>query len=120
MFVALARLWETVERPGPYLHRSLVNTAVRQLRRHRRETPVSATDPPVARDGAVAPPVEPAGTSTVLARLGRLPPRQRAALVLRFYEDRSEADIADVLGCRPSTVRSLIHRGLHQLRKDLP
>ncbi len=48
-----------------------------------------------------------------------LPYRQRAAIVLRFYSDLSEAEIAEVLGCRPGTVGSLIHRGLERLRRAL-
>jgi RNA polymerase sigma factor (sigma-70 family) len=42
--------------------------------------------------------------------------RQRAAIVLRFYEDLSEAQIAEVLRCRPGTVKSLISRGVEALR----
>jgi DNA-directed RNA polymerase specialized sigma24 family protein len=38
-------------------------------------------------------------------------------LVLRFYDDKSEAETADLLGCRPGTVGSLVHRGLAQLKK---
>ena len=49
-----------------------------------------------------------------------LPDRQRSAIVLRFYEDLPEADIAAALGCRPNTVRTLIHRGLKALRQELP
>ena len=45
------------------------------------------------------------------------PATQRAAVVLRYYEDRSEADIADLLGVRPGTVKSLLHRGLVGLRE---
>ncbi|MGI8983075.1 MAG: RNA polymerase sigma factor [Acidimicrobiales bacterium] len=44
-------------------------------------------------------------------------PRWRAALVLRFYEELPGAQIAPMLGCRPGTVKSLIHRGLAELRK---
>lgn len=54
------------------------------------------------------------------AGLRRLPARQRCALVLRHYEDRSDPDIADILGCTTGTVRSLVSRGLAQLRLDLP
>jgi RNA polymerase sigma factor (sigma-70 family) len=50
--------------------------------------------------------------------LRRLPDRQRIALVLRFYEDLPEREIADLLGCRPGTVKSLIHRGLARVRKE--
>src|SRR4029079_17457318 len=45
-----------------------------------------------------------------------LPIRQRTAIVLRFYEDLSEAQIAEVLKCRPGTVKSLISRGVDSLR----
>lgn len=48
----------------------------------------------------------------------RLPARQRAAIVLRYYNDLPESQIADVLRCRPATVRSLISRGLHALRQS--
>jgi len=53
----------------------------------------------------------------LLDALATLPYRQRAALVLRFYDDLSEADSAVVLGCRPGTVGSLVHRGLAQLKR---
>jgi RNA polymerase sigma-70 factor (sigma-E family) len=49
----------------------------------------------------------------------RLPPRQRAALVLRFYEDLSETQAASILRCRPGTVRSLMSRGMKVLRSEL-
>jgi DNA-directed RNA polymerase specialized sigma24 family protein len=48
-----------------------------------------------------------------------LPRRQRAAVVLRFYEGLPDAEIAAVLGCGASTVRSHISRGLAALRLDL-
>jgi len=46
-----------------------------------------------------------------------LPQRQRAAIVLRYYEDLPESQIADLLRCRPATVRSLVARGLEALRQ---
>ncbi|MER7284090.1 sigma-70 family RNA polymerase sigma factor, partial [Dactylosporangium sp. NPDC000244] len=52
--------------------------------------------------------------------LAALPPRQRAAVVLRFYEDLSEHQAAAVLGCSLGTVKSLTSRGLQRLRRDLP
>ena len=57
------------------------------------------------------------GADEMRDALASLPYRQRAALVLRFYDDLSEADAAAVLGCRPGTVGSLVHRGLAQLKK---
>lgn len=49
-------------------------------------------------------------------RLMQLPGQQRAAVVLRYYEDLDDADIADTLGCRPATVRAHVSRGLAALR----
>jgi DNA-directed RNA polymerase specialized sigma24 family protein len=51
--------------------------------------------------------------------LNRVSTRQRTALVLRYYLDLPEDDIATVLHCRPSTVRSLVQRGLDRLREEL-
>jgi RNA polymerase sigma-70 factor (sigma-E family) len=49
--------------------------------------------------------------------LGQLPPRQRAVIVLRYWEQRSEAETAALLGCSEGTVKSAASRGLHQLRQ---
>src|SRR6266508_4507578 len=54
------------------------------------------------------------------ALLGRLPCRQRAVLVLRYYEDLADAEIATILGCAPATVRSQAARALATLRQALP
>jgi RNA polymerase sigma-70 factor (sigma-E family) len=51
--------------------------------------------------------------------LMRLPARQRTAIVLRFYEDLSDAQTAEVMKCRPGTVRSLVSRGMSTLRNEL-
>jgi RNA polymerase sigma factor (sigma-70 family) len=51
--------------------------------------------------------------------LSRLPRRQRAAVVLRYYEDLPFERIAAVIGCRPATVRSLVHRAIATLRKEM-
>jgi RNA polymerase sigma-70 factor (sigma-E family) len=52
-------------------------------------------------------------------RLAKLPKRQRAVLVLRYYQQLTDAEIADVLGCTPVTVRGYAHRALATLRVDL-
>ena len=56
----------------------------------------------------------------LLDAVARLPYRQRAVVVLRYYADFSERDIADALGCRPGTVKSLASRALDTLRQELP
>jgi len=62
---------------------------------------------------------DPSGTAVeVLAALADLPPRQRAAVVLRYYEGLDAAQIAAVLGCSPVTVRSQLSRALATLRTD--
>ena len=53
----------------------------------------------------------------LLALVDELPYRQKTVLVLRYYCDSSEAEIAAALGCRPGTVKSLAARGLAQLRE---
>ncbi|WP_250574589.1 RNA polymerase sigma factor [Nonomuraea sediminis] len=55
----------------------------------------------------------------MLAALGRLPARQREVLVLRYYLDLSDADIAEVTGLRQSTVRSTASRALERLEREL-
>jgi RNA polymerase sigma-70 factor (sigma-E family) len=55
----------------------------------------------------------------LLTELARLPRRQQAVLVLRYYEGLSDGEIADVLGCRPSTVRGYASRALATLRVEL-
>ena len=109
-FVQLQQRWSTVRRPGAYLRTAVVNGCRGYQRRLRREH-ASYAD---LVSTATLP-----ETPIVLDVLGRLPYRQRAALVLRFYEDWPDDQIAEVLGCRPATVRSLAHRGLEAMRKVL-
>lgn len=52
--------------------------------------------------------------------LGLLGPRARAAVVLRYYEDLPEAEVAEIMGCSIGTVKSLTSRGLSKLRSNLP
>jgi RNA polymerase sigma-70 factor (sigma-E family) len=109
-FVQLHRRWDSVRAPAPYLRTSVVNGCRMHHRRNSREQARFAD--------LVADVVQPE-TPVVLDALAHLPYRQRAALVLRYYEDRPEAEIADLLGCRPATVRSLVHRGLAALREAM-
>ncbi|HEV2360577.1 MAG TPA: SigE family RNA polymerase sigma factor [Acidimicrobiales bacterium] len=109
-FVRLYRHWRTAEHPDRYLRQIVVNECRSHHRRSGRERDRRAmlyvVDSTLDRHG-----VELADI------LLELPYKQRAAIVMRFYSDLSENEIADVLGCRPGTVGSLIHRGLERLRK---
>jgi RNA polymerase sigma-70 factor (sigma-E family) len=107
-FLRVQSRWDAVRDPTAYLRTTVVNACRAHHRRARRER---AHFPDLVVD-AVAP-----ETPIVLDALAGLPYRQRAALVLKFYEDRPEHEIAEVLGCRPGTVRSLVHRGLTTLRR---
>ena len=100
--------------PAGYLRTAVVNRCRSWQRRavlERRHAPV------VGENGSAT--VQPVEVDETLAALSRLRPRQRAALVLRFYADLSEAEIADTLGCRPGTVKSLISRGLAELKETI-
>jgi RNA polymerase sigma factor (sigma-70 family) len=57
------------------------------------------------------------GADELFDVLAALPERQRAAIVLRFWHDLSDEEIAAALRCRPGTVGSLLHRGLARLRE---
>jgi RNA polymerase sigma-70 factor (sigma-E family) len=115
--------WERISRldqPEAYLRRILVHMHLRRSRRRwHREVPVpvvSDTESIAVADGAE----ERARHDAAWALLARLPARQRAVLVLRYYEDLPDSEIASVLGCRASTVRSQAARALATLRAALP
>lgn len=112
-FVGVWRRWDQIRDPPGYLYRSVVNGCRSHVRRRSREQRLRSGR---SRDEAGSS-VAPAGTDELSDALALLPHRQRAALVLRFYDDLSEAETAAVLGCRPGTIGSLVHRGLAQLRR---
>lgn len=99
-----------------YLYRCLVHASSRWWRR-RWHGEVPSERLPEAATGDETPGWD--RRADVLAALGRLPARQRATLVLRFYEDLTEARTAEVLGCSVGTVKSQTSRGLAALRQAL-
>ena len=112
-FAKLYLRFDRVEHPGAYLRRSVLNGCTSRFRKHRREHLVDehADTPDVAG--------EPSDRLDLARRLDQLPPRQRAVVVLRVHLGIPEAEVAEVLGCRPGTVGSLLHRALATLRIDL-
>ncbi len=110
-----ARRWSQLkdhQAAYPYVRRVLVTTQA-SWRRRRRVTEVLIDDVPVDRqaDEDATP-----AAGRAVAALEMLPPRMRAVVVLRFYEDLSEADTATTLGCSVGSVKSQASRGLARLR----
>jgi RNA polymerase sigma-70 factor (sigma-E family) len=101
-----------------YLRRSVVNLCRKHWRRSARERAFLRRQGPIdAARTSLQPDV---GTADAMHRaLEGLPYRQRAALVLRFYEDLSERDAARAIGCAIGTIKSLTSRGLAALREEL-
>ncbi|MBM9506205.1 SigE family RNA polymerase sigma factor [Actinacidiphila acididurans] len=109
----------TLDHPDAYVKRMLLNEYL-SWRRRRSSTEVPApadTGVPVTgADGDIGERV--AMQEAAWRLLATLPRRQRAVLVLRFYEDLSDAQIAEVLGCAAATVRSQAARALATLRAE--
>ena len=123
-FVALHRKWNDVrEGRGPaYLRQSVVNGARSALRHHKVEQRYlesiranSRLHVSSAEDAALAT----VGAQDLFGRLQRLPDRQREVLVLRYFLDLSEAQIAEALSIAPGSVKAHAHRGLAALRTQM-
>lgn len=122
-FCGLYRRWDHLADPGNalgYLRSSILNGCRSELRRRIRNQRRAARQPAVP-DCASAEADVLIGEEhrEVLAALRRLPPRQREALVLRFYLDLAEPDIAAAMGITPGTVKSTTSRGLSALARLL-
>jgi RNA polymerase sigma-70 factor (sigma-E family) len=102
-----------VERPDAYARRAVLNEF---LRRRRLASSSEVVTDAVPEEGSSADLDAVVERDSMWRALGGLPRRQRAALVLRYYEDVPDDQIADLLGCRVTTVRSLVARGLASLR----
>jgi RNA polymerase sigma-70 factor (sigma-E family) len=110
------RSWSRVraaDDPDAYVRRVMVNAAAGGLRRRwRGEVPTERLP-----ERAVGDQVGAIGDRDALVREVRaLPPRQRAAIALRYFADLDDQDVADALGCSVSTARSQISRALDKLR----
>jgi len=120
--VLVAARWSRVaasDNPVAYVRRILYHEMVSSWRRNRyRRAEISYDTLPERADGDHATTVD---RRIVLKRaLARLTPRQRAVVVLRFYEDLSEADTAAALGCSVGTVKSQTSYALRRLRESSP
>ena len=120
-FIRVARKWEDIRHPSSvsgYMRATVVNLA----RGHFRHAQVERRHLERQRASAEPSRVEPPDIEQrdlLLAELGRLPLRQRTAVVLRYYEDLSEHQTGDVMGCSDAAVRSLVARAMETLRQRL-
>ena len=105
-FLRVRARWDRIENPSAYPRVAVVNACRNHQRRRRLEKRQPA--PPVASDDAYF---------EMRGAIASLPARQRSAVVLRFYEDLPEAEIAELLGCSVPAVKSLLHRAVLDLRK---
>ncbi len=117
----VARRWSRVrrmEQPRAYARRILVNLAVDGTRGRARRR--SELQPWAAANSVAVDPLAALDTrAELLQALSQLAARQRAVLVLRYFNDLTEAQVAEVLGCPPGTVKSSASRGLARLREAL-
>jgi RNA polymerase sigma factor (sigma-70 family) len=118
-FLRVHRRWDELDNPAGYLRTSVVNGCRddrrRQGRFERRKPLLAvedrATDAPD--DALIGARVD------LVAAMGSLPSKQRAALVLRFYGGFRESEIAEALEVPGGTVKTLLRRGLERLRKEI-
>lgn len=120
-FVAVYRHWNRLADPaaaGAYLRASVVN-GCRSAHRHRkveeRNRPPAAPEPPGPDERAL----QSTDDAAVMAALRTLPARQQEVLVLRYYLDASEGQIAELVGISRGSVKTHAHRGIAALRSAL-
>lgn len=119
-FVKLYQAWPRIDRSlgaDAYLRRIIMTThASRWRRRSVREVPLA--QPPEPPQPQPPPDTAVADRQVLWSALGRLPRMQRAVVILRWYEDLAEAEVARVLGISVGTVKQHNHRALRALRLD--
>lgn len=114
----VATRWEQIDDPAAYARRTLYTQAVSRWRRLGRRAAERLTD--AVPEPASVPAGDPETRLVLSAALRRLTPRQRAVLVLRYYEDRTEAETAELLGVALGTVKSQTRHALRRLRVLAP
>jgi RNA polymerase sigma-70 factor (sigma-E family) len=105
----------SMDRPDLYLRRIVVNLCSSNVRRRGIERRANARAAAQRLDVPAASPAEP----SIARAIFELPARQRACVVLRYYEDRPEAEIADVLRCSVGTVKSQLAKAREKLERTL-
>jgi RNA polymerase sigma-70 factor (sigma-E family) len=120
-YIRMHGAWRRIKDPDralAYLRTTVVNLSRSRMRRRQvaeKHAPKPMPDAPSAEYGAITL----AERDSVIAGLRGLPAKQREALVLRFYGDLSEAEIAATMGCSQGAVKSHLHRGKAALARHL-
>jgi len=110
--------WRRIrDRPEPYVRAALANAATNRWRSRARRVREATLEWDVRHDEAPGPEQRVTDRDLVVQALAQLPPRMRAVLVLRFFDDLSERDTATALRCGVGTVKSQTSRGLARLRE---
>ncbi|MER6287325.1 SigE family RNA polymerase sigma factor [Streptomyces sviceus] len=121
--VKTAGRWQKIDEPEAYVRQVLYRQQVSRWRLKWPRREVSVAEPPEPPGtGEPGPDTAAAAELRLVMRqaLSRLTARQRTVLVLRYFEDLPEADVARLLGCSVGTVRSTTHRSLARLRQLAP
>lgn len=111
-FVVAWRKWDRIagyERPDLWVTRVAIRMAIRHVSRAR----LIARD---TRDNDLVLTAEPGADGELLAKVAGLPPAQRAAIVLFYYEDRPVEQVAEIIGCATATARVHLHRARTRLK----
>ncbi|SEH00287.1 RNA polymerase sigma-70 factor, sigma-E family [Nonomuraea solani] len=111
------RNWARIRHDNPeaYAKKVVVNAAISKARRHKVVREIMFARPPETEAGSPDLDLR----DTLMGELRRLPPKMRAVLVLRYWEDQSESSTAALLGCSVGTVKSQAARGLARIRANL-
>ena len=119
-FLKVFARWGNLREPesfAAYLNRTIVNLANKTYRRREVERRYLETQPA---GEVVAPQRDYETVDELWAQLQLLPKRQKTAIVLRYYEDLTEHQAAEAMGCSVTAVASLVQRALSTLRKNAP
>ncbi|MET8826001.1 SigE family RNA polymerase sigma factor [Streptomyces sp. NPDC004610] len=117
--IKAAGRWQRIDEPEAYVRRILYRQQIGRWRLKWPRRELTVAEPPEhgsTGDASTAAELR----LLIRAALARLTPRQRTVLVLRYFEDLPEAEVARILGCSVGTVRSTTHRSLERLRAYSP
>lgn len=120
------RAWQAYDRlrrdsnVRAWLYRIATNCALTALGRHRREVPLADHMDLPATEGLPEETLEPAALlELAIARIGELPPRQRAAVLLRYGREMRYGELARIMKCSEESARANVSLGIRRLRREL-